>query len=154
MQEVLHGMLVEPERLLVILGFILFCGFCHQINGFLEMQNTQPTRSRKPLGSRQQEYTDKRYCQTRESISCRPLCWPTCPTSTRKALKGSFKRQLFCFTIYSYSSKQLPSQSSGSLIKYLRLGLKRRVHFLFRNFRGKRNRAGLRACNRANSKTN
>lgn len=32
-------MLVEPERLLIILGFILFCGFCHQINGFLERQS-------------------------------------------------------------------------------------------------------------------
>lgn len=38
-QEILHGMLVEPEGLLVVLGFILFCGFCHQINGFLERQN-------------------------------------------------------------------------------------------------------------------
>lgn len=29
-------MLVEPESLLVVLGFVLFCGFCHQIDGFLE----------------------------------------------------------------------------------------------------------------------
>lgn len=47
-------MLVEPERLLVILGFILFCGFCHQINGFLERQSTELSASQgiqKALGS-------------------------------------------------------------------------------------------------------
>lgn len=48
MQEILHGMLVEPEGLLVVLGFILFCGFCHQINGFLERQNITQCFPRDP----------------------------------------------------------------------------------------------------------
>lgn len=47
-------MLVEPECLLVILGFILFCGFRHQINGFLERRSKYLSASQEtknPLGS-------------------------------------------------------------------------------------------------------
>lgn len=40
-EEILHRMLVQPQGLLVILGFILLCGFCHQINGFLERPSKQ-----------------------------------------------------------------------------------------------------------------
>lgn len=31
-----RDLLVQPQRLLTVLGFVLPCGFCHQIKGFLE----------------------------------------------------------------------------------------------------------------------